>query len=197
MSAPWIGVDPGARQTGIVMRDGPALLRWCAVDRLDIEPTAARPGRATFTAVADVVRDWAGDGNIAIEHVQAPNPHLRRRDGSSLIDPADLIDTARMVGFLEAAFPNAVLVEPDGHGRRGLSAYPPELVTSRERAAAIRRGGLLMPAKHNPPQCHWRAAWDVAGAGPVYVLVGRGRQACRPGRGGVTDGPEGACQVVG
>lgn len=173
---PWVGVDPGARQTGIVRRAGTQLLDWLVVDRADVEPGAPRPGRATFAAVADAIRVMADGGPVAVEHVRAPNPHVRRGNGSSLIDPLDLIDTARLVGALEVLMPDALLIEPGGHGARPLGSYPDELVTPRERAAALRKGGLIQPARHNPPQCHWRAAWDVAGAGPVYVLIDRGRQ---------------------
>lgn len=177
---PWVGVDPGARHTGIVRRAGTDLLDWTVIDREDVEPGATRPGRATFAAVADAIRVMADGGPVAVEHVRAPNPHVRREDGNSVIDPLDLIDTARLVGYLEAMLPDAVLVDPAKHGARELGSYPEQLVTPREKAAAIRRSGKLwvaIKARHNPPQCHWRAAWDVAAAGPVYLLVDRGRRA--------------------
>lgn len=173
---PWVGVDPGARQTGIVRRVGQELLDYVVVDRADVEPAAVRPGRATFAAVADAVLALAAGGPVAIESLRGPSPHVRRQDGNSLINPITLIDTARLVGYLEAMLPDAVLIEPGGHGNRPLGSYPAQLVTPRERASALRRGGLLRPAAHNEPQCHWRAAWDVAEAGRVYALVDRGRQ---------------------
>jgi hypothetical protein len=173
----WIGIDPGARWTGIVVRNGTRLLGWTVIDRQKVDPDSERHTPKTMEAVAEAIGLLADPATcrIAIEDAIAPCPHMRRQDGSSLTNPRDIIETARLVGYLQCAFPGAVIVRPHTHGSQALASYPDELVTARERASAIRRRKLLAPAPHNSPQCHIRSGWDVAGAAAAEARIEQGR----------------------
>lgn len=174
----WIGIDPGARWTGIVARDRTRLLGWTVTDRHKIEPGVDRPGVATMEAIAEAVGLLAdpATARVAVEDAIAPNPYVRRRDGNSLTNPQAIIDTARLVGYLQCAFPEIVLIRPGGNGSQALASYPDELVTARERANAIRVHRLMAPAPDNPPQCHARSAWDVAGKAATEARITEGRR---------------------
>ena len=89
-------------------------------------------------------RDLREPVPIAVEDVVAPNPHM------GLTNVSALIETARLVGYLQAVYP-VVLVPPGGHGKAPLQTYPAALVGPRETAGTGRRR-------------HLRSAWDVAGA---------------------------------
>jgi hypothetical protein len=177
---PWIGIDPGARWTGIVVRDGMTLLGWTVIDRKKIDPDSERHTPATMEAVVEAVGLLADPATcrIAIEDADRPNPHVTRKNGNSLIDTRHIIDTARLVGYLQCAFPHAVIVRTNGHGSQALASYPhgPDgIVTDTERANAIRRGRLMAPAPRNPPQCHARSGWDIAGAAATEARIAEGR----------------------
>lgn len=174
----WIGIDPGARWTGIVARDGTRLLGSTVIDRHKVEPDTDRPGGATMEAITEAVGLLAdpATARIAVEDAIAPNPHVRRRDGNSLTNPHAIIDTARIVGYLQCAFPEIVLVRPGGNGSQALTSYPRALVTDREWANAIRAHRLLESAPSNPPQCHARSAWDCAGTAATEARITEGRR---------------------
>jgi hypothetical protein len=185
---PWIGIDPGARWTGIVVRNGTCLLGWTVIDRQKVDPDSERHTPKTMEAVAEAIGLLADPATcrIAIEDAIAPNPHVTRQDGSSLTNPRGIIETARMVGYLQCAFPGAVVVRPNGHGSNALASYldgpggivtttGPGLVTAREKTNAIRMRRLATRAPDNPPQCHARSGWDIAGAAAAEARIEQGR----------------------
>jgi hypothetical protein len=165
----WVGVDPGARWTGIVTR-GPAdaLVHQAVVDRLEVDPGSTRVTFTYLEAVARAVldaRSAGGEGTpVAVEDVVSPI-------GYEFVRPSDLVGLGVVVGCLIGYFPDAVLVRPGKHGARPLSTYPVELTTPGERAHATRRRTWSRPAPRNSEIRHARSAWDVAGAGPVNQKI--------------------------
>jgi hypothetical protein len=162
VTAVWIGVDPGARRTGIAMRNGTTLLGWRLIERATDEgETGAGP---TYWAdIHDAIRGLAitapGDWRLAIEGVRAPGGF---RDGKrQFAHPRDLIALAATYGAILDHHPGAVTVPPGAHGRGALTAYPTALIT-----AAERRLGVNRAAGDSAPISHVRSAWDVAGMGP-------------------------------
>lgn len=162
----WIvGVDPGGRHTGITVIDRAGW--YCGHTLVDREDGNSRTAWAR--RVCCEVRDWMPldldcDPDavpiVAIEDVTAPNPHIRRRDGNAVIDPAGVIDTAWVAGAVTADLSHITRVQvvaPAGHGapvgdRRVLQQlYPSELVGDRETKGT----GRLR---------HCRSAYDVAQA---------------------------------
>lgn len=185
---PWVGVDPGARWTGVVGRIGSRPV-WHAV--LDGDDGPPWPDPARFEAIRDAVlvaRDEllaVAPGPrvvmVGIEDVGTPNPHL------GTINPENVIRLGVVVGWLRATFPKHVMVPPGGHGSRPLATYPAELVTAQERAHALRARTLREPAPQNSRARHARSAWDVAGAAALQSRIAAATPAPRaqpaaPGR---------------
>ena len=156
MTVTVIGVDPGGRYAGIVVRRGSDTL----VDRTVLDRRHDRNSDlglddvlawARFVAVTvDDLRVAHGALWVAAEGVKAPSPHVRRRDGNALTNVAGILDTAVVLGALGLAFVDLIVVDPGGNGALPDYAYP----------EAIRSGTRGLGG----PPVHARAAWDVAGA---------------------------------
>lgn len=172
-----LGIDPGERWTGYALRSGARdLLDWRVIDRTRIAPGAERVTQAYLGAAEanawDLLRQHhydelvdTGAVTIAIEEFADPV-------GFRQIPPRVLVGIGRVCGWLQRAFPTAVMVpayvaghegKKGGHGRHALLSYPDELVTKGERASAHRRGTWTLPAPQNAEIRHARSAWDVAG----------------------------------
>jgi hypothetical protein len=151
---PVIGVDPGGRETGVILRAGPELIRGVVVVRDD--------GWADYLADVCGLLDELGAGGgrhvarVMVEEVTPPTGF--RRGKAEPINVAGIIGTAMVAGAVLARFPEAILVHAAGHGSGPLAAYPPALVGAREK----RGGGRLR---------HCRSAWDVSYATPPTLLV--------------------------
>lgn len=154
-----IGVDPGGRWSGGVVRAGDNL-----VDFMVIECTAPVHGLATIGYARDVSawvsmkrRHMIERGHavlIGVEGLRPPTGFGPDHDeGRHKINPTGLMGTAGVYFHLLTIFPDAIEVEPGGRGSAMLAAYPRALVGPREKRANSK--GILR---------HARSAWDVAGA---------------------------------
>ena len=137
-----LGVDPGGRETGIVLRDGRALHRWMLITREgDLDVYCKEVAEAVGELVA-----WSSDPpTIVVEDLNEPSGHM------GIVGTKGLLDTAQVLGGLATLF-DIVRVPPGGHGSGPLKAYPAPLVGDRE----IKGAGRLR---------HCRSAWDIAGYG--------------------------------
>lgn len=163
MSRPWVGVDPGGRDTGIVLRHAGRAVGAYVVTRTgppgaDLDDWAEGDWDAylgevlgTVDQLLDVARrlDGGQPGAVAVEGLR--NPGGRRHGKVDPVRPIDLAAAGVVLGAVKAAHPTATVVAPGGHGSGPLLAYPPELVGDREKAGS----GRLR---------HARSAWDVAAA---------------------------------
>lgn len=164
----WIGVDPGARFSGIVAREGMTILGCRIIDRKDIEPEADRPGIDTMEAITEAIGQVAdpASARIAVEDVVQPTGHM------GMANVVDLLRTAEIIGYLRNAFPGVVLVRPNRHGRSALLTYKAAgLVTRSEAQHADRAHTWMAEAPSGSTMRHARSAWDVAGAGPRALQV--------------------------
>lgn len=146
---PVLGIDPGGKWTGIVLRDGPRLANLVGGALVTREPEwpIDRWVRVVCEAV-ERVADWRPQAPlVCIEGLNDPTPHL------GLAAVRGLIDTAHVRGALLARWAAAVDVPPGKHGSGPLAAYPEALRPQRGKG----RGQDRLR--------HVRAAWDVAGAG--------------------------------
>ena len=147
-----IGVDPGGRESGLVVRerDGTCLEAVLVLrdDGADIQEYVT-----DFAAsLIGLVDEYDVDA-VAVEGYKPPNPHM------GMINVAGLLDACAVCGAALAAPIRVVtyLVTPGGHGAAPLQAYPSQLIGKREKKGT----GLLR---------HCRSAWDIAGIGMVMHI---------------------------
>lgn len=175
----WIGVDPGAKEIAVTARDGATLIGFRIIERNKVEPGSTRPGVATMEAVVEAIGQIMDprtgqflnpqDARVAVEDVVAPTAYHNGK--LSMTDVEPLLRAAEVLGYVECAFPAAVRVRPDKHGRQTLASYPAALVTERERSWATSHGGLFKPAPQNSILRHARSGWDIAGAGAAAARL--------------------------
>lgn len=152
-----IGVDPGYRDTGIVILRGGNIVALCTVHRDEPAPvgTSLTAGDyladVTETIEAQLARAeiHADDVDlVAVEDVVTPSPHM------GTTNPTGIIGTALTVGYVaswarEHDYP-VVMVRPGKNGSGPSGIYPPELLD---------RGGIARPGG---ARRHERSALDVA-----------------------------------
>lgn len=157
-----VGVDPGGRDTGVILRQGDQLHAAAIVTRdgdladylAEVLDTIAGYARL-HPAGADV----AAVSCIAVEDVTAPTGHARGREGH-IIDPAGIIETAKVFGAILATMTGVVVVDAGGNGSQPLALYPELLVGPLERVGTGKRR-------------HLRSAWDVAGRAELTMRAAR------------------------
>lgn len=154
-----LGIDPGGKTCGMVLRQGRTVTRAVLVINSDA-PALSRDYLAEVIDAAEDAYEWGSYFDppgtrrlVAIEDVVHPNPHL------GLANMDGLLHTAQVLGALRVRFPDAILVRPGGHGSAPLASYPPELVGDKE----IKGTGKLR---------HARSAYDIAGAAVVQLRTG-------------------------
>lgn len=168
---PAVGIDPGARWTGVVLRHGNDVVTGTtlgptngdgqpSLTALDDDAETGLRARMRYVrGVVETVRALftvsveAGHGvpGVAVEAITPPRPkapHARR---------SWLVPTAVMYGVV-AAFPEARLVAAGPAGKS--EDYPRDLVGAPP-AHWLAYGGLTVPKRRRD---HERAAFDVAGA---------------------------------
>lgn len=147
-----VGVDPGGRQTGLVIRAGDKLVDACVLKREGDEKLPT-PGYLTevFLGVDDYLERAGFDAILAVEGLVHPEPHM------DLVNVLGLVGTGMVLAVVIAMWPDAVVVRPRGHGDLPPLAYPEPL-----RPRARRLGGESK---------HARSAWDIAGAGRFQARV--------------------------
>lgn len=174
-----VGVDPGARQTGlaVVTGDGRTLLASSTIVRDGRIAELLVPDERYLANVVGALRDacraW-GPEIVAVELVSRPRQHLngglaRGGKGGAAADPSALLATATVIGAIAGRSwtpADLVLVPPGGNGGRPVGAYPPELRGPREQLHTVGTGKLR----------HERSAYDVALAGARHARLERARR---------------------
>lgn len=160
VSCPVVGVDPGARTTGIVLI-GVDRPRFALVEN---GGGLLFPPVEYVCEVVETVRDFQGGLNpvVAVEGVNRPSWHVGGRKRGAASNPVGLLGACVVVGGLMVAFPGLVVVPPGGNGSRPLGCYPSWLVGSGEK----RRPGWELKVGTGRFR-HGRSAFDIAvrGAG--------------------------------
>ena len=157
MSAPTlVGVDPGGRYTGLVVRRGDVLVEHHTLVRVgdDDLPTHSCL-RTVALGVIKLFEAHNADG-VAIEGVQKPSPFMGKSGNVSFSNVTGILGTAMVLGAVLALVP-AIVVPPGGNGSDPLGAYPVELRPTRGKGAGADK------------LRHERSAWDVAGAGATLL----------------------------
>lgn len=151
---PVLGIDPGARYTGVVLRDGDAVLYASTLVRPDsLDPVGW--ARSVVATIRDVLAAHCPAGTrIGVEGVSTPKGFKGGR--RSPIDPGAIVFAAVVLGAVIAAWPDAVVVPPGGNGSQHITHYPPELVGRRP-------AGLPGSSNNAGTRDHEQSAYDVAG----------------------------------
>lgn len=156
MSARMLGIDPGGKYTGVIVRAGDEVLGVRVVTR---SGSGDLPDTRYIHEVLDEITSHVElvDG-IAVEGLVVP----KGRDpggNETHMNVAGLIGVGMVFGAVLARWPRAVVVPPGGHGSLPEVAYP---LVIRKRAKNL--GG---------PSSHARSAYDVAGVGRLLMRTQR------------------------
>lgn len=158
-----IGIDPGAKYTGVSVRDGMNVLLSSTYVRPEDTPHVSWAVEVASKIQQDVIANYP-DAIIGIEGVTVPNAYNQGK--LNLMSPKYIIWTALIVGAVSVNNPNAVIVRPGKNGSQDLSSYPPELSGRRPK-------DLLGESKGAGTRNHEKSAFDVAGEAVIYHNEGR------------------------
>ena len=161
-----VGVDPGGRSTGIVLRSRDDVEAVEVIVRDDEEDY--RPGSGYLAQVLDVIAAVREKGRsstgrwpiVAVEDLHRPTGFARGAASGhrTPLDPAALIGVAVVLGAVLGVYPDAIVVPPGKNGSHPLPIYPQALIggphNERWPRAEPAGTGVLR---------HARSAWDVAG----------------------------------
>jgi hypothetical protein len=164
-AAGWVlGVDPGAKATGVVVRYGNELAYGTTALRDKGEPVEEYAAGVVKLAAGITERfadTLVGRPLVAIEAVLAPN--VWNNGDRAVLHPQSVMDTCTVAGHI-AGWATAERIEVEwvrpGHNGQGfMGAYPVALRPTRGKGAGKDR------------LRHLRSAWDVAGAALLKVLA--------------------------
>lgn len=154
LGQPILGVDPGARYTGIVIRDGDVPLYSATLVR-DKDASAHDWSRQVIRFLKDLLVEY-GNMPVAVEGVSDPKGFKHGERAS--INPGHIMRAAVVFGAVSAVWEDAIVVPPGGNGSQHQSHYPPALVGRRPKDLPGSNTGAGTRA-------HEQSAWDVAGKG--------------------------------
>ena len=154
-----IGLDPGAKYTGVSVRNGMECLLSSTYVRPDDTPPIAWAVQVSRLIEEEVISLFP-DAKIGIEGVTVPNAYNQGK--LALNSPKYIIWTGIIVGALAALHPDAVIVRPGKNGSQPIDTYPAVLQGRRPKELAGSNNGA-------GTRNHERSAWDVAGEVPFMV----------------------------
>ena len=179
-----LGIDPGARGSGIVLVDTATreVLDARTIRRPDEPLVQVSPGH--LAAIVDAIfTTCASNGDpakrpdlIAVEGVVEPSPHANRANGRATTNVGAILATSIVLGTVLAAASSAlcpplVVIRPGRNGSQALGTYPPELVAPGERRDSKTPSGGRIPWQVRPAGKgalkDQRSAFDVAMQAPI------------------------------
>lgn len=152
LGKPVIGVDPGARYTGVVVRDGDVPLYAATLVRSD--DTTATDWAIHVTQEIRKVCDMYPNAPMGVEGVSDPKGFQFGK--RSPINPRDLVRAGIVLGAVVGVWTDAHIIPPGGNGSQHQSHYPPQLIGRRPKT---------LPGASNGAgtRDHEQSAYDVAG----------------------------------
>lgn len=147
----WIGIDPGGRTTGLVIRDGRTVLHHTLVVREgQMDPYLDDLLNTVHEAL---VR--APDSYVAVEGLNPPTPHL------GMTSVGWLMDTAQVLGAVRTHW-DCTVVPPAKHGKVPDIAQPALDAYMAQHYPAELLGPRELGGKYGGKLRHARSAWDVS-----------------------------------
>lgn len=161
---PVVGIDPGARYTGIVVRDGDVVLHATTLVRdRDTVKSGTDWALLVVAQVQEILKDFPARIPIGVEGVSDPKGFQNGKRAA--INPKDIIRAGIVLGAVVATWPTAVVVPPGGNGSQHYSHYPAVLIGKRPEA--------LPGSTHGAgTRDHEQSAYDVAGKAAALVYGG-------------------------
>ena len=165
---PVLGVDPGARYTGVVLRDGDAVLHATTLVRVKDDTDPVEWARLCVTEIKIILFTVCPpETKMGIEGVSVPKGFSNGKRAP--INPGPILFAGVVLGAVSTAWPDAVIIPPGGNGSQHITNYPPDLVGRRP---------AELPGSTNGAgtRDHEQSAYDVAGKAaktlwPVAPLV--------------------------
>lgn len=153
---PILGIDPGYRYVGIVVRDGDVVLSATTLVRPDsIDDPFEWAEFVCEEARAIHFRDCPPGTKVGVEGVSAPKGFKNGQRAS--LDPKFILFTGVVAGAVFREFKGeAVIVAPGGNGSQHVTHYPPALVKQRPK-------DLPGSSNNAGTRAHEQSAYDVAG----------------------------------
>lgn len=178
-----VGVDPGARDTGVTIVDTPhtagtsrpatvlvlASLTVSTPKRPHLVNVPPVYLRDVCVAITDALSTYGAE-LIAVEGVTKPTGFAHGR--KAMLDPSVLVATGVVFGAVLGRSWGVplVVVRPGGNGHRAWATYPHEV-----RSAADERAAAATPfaPAGDGQRRHERSAFDVARHGPAALALAR------------------------
>lgn len=152
---PVIGIDPGARYTGVVIRDGDAVLHSSTLVRSQ-EMSSGTDWALLVVQQVDAIIAAAGIEVLPVGIEGISDPKGFQHGKRAAINPKDIIRAGIVLGALAQRFPDAFIVPPGNNGSQHYSHYPDVLIGRRP---------AELPGSSNSAgtRNHEQSAYDVAG----------------------------------
>lgn len=148
----FIGIDPGARYTGVLVRQNDGILLSSTIVRMeDMEPLIW--ARKVVEELRPIV-DMFPDAIIGIETVTAPTGFSGGKKAP--LNPKYIINAAAVAGAVANEWDEAYIIPPKGNGSQHESHYPTELIGRRPKSLPGNAAGAKT-------RNHERSAYDIAG----------------------------------
>lgn len=151
---PAIGVDPGARYTGVVVRDGDVVLYSSTIVCPKDIDDSLEFGRLVAKTLRKLVDEHFPGLPMGVEGVSAPKGY--NRGAKSPINPKYIMFAAAVAGCVANEFEEAYIIAPGGNGTQHISQYPEALIGRRPK-------DLPGAVKGVGTRDHEKSAFDVAG----------------------------------
>lgn len=147
-----LGIDPGSRYTGVIIRDEDTVL----FSSILVRPKEMDPLPWAVSVVEQIreIHLQFPDAKVAIEGISDPKGYNRGKRAP--INPRDIMRAAAVAGGCAVAFPNSVIIAPGGNGSQDISQYPDCLIGRRPK-------DLPGTNKGAGTRSHEQSAFDVAG----------------------------------
>jgi hypothetical protein len=157
----YLGIDPGARYTGVVVRDGDELLSASTIVRPPEIPAVSWALLVPRIIEREVVAAFPSIVAVGIEGISDPKGWQGGK--KSPINPKDIIRAGMVLGACAERFHGRyplVIVPPKKNGSGG---FYPAALTGRRPAS------LHGAANGAGTRDHERSAWDIAGETPFLI----------------------------
>ena len=151
---PVVGVDPGARYTGVVIRDGDLVLHASTLVRPKELTSGTEWALVVVAEIQGILKEYPILMPMGIEGISDPKGFQNGKKAA--INPKDIIRAGIVLGAVVATWPNSVIVPPGGNGSQHYSHYPSVLIGRRP---VTLEGSSQGAGTRN----HEQSAYDVAG----------------------------------